>query len=62
MLEQAPTPNNEPFKRVDERLANLRVLRERPDVELAGRDREVERLAILVRERQVDTRLELVDL
>ena len=52
VLEQATADKVQPVDRVDERLARLRLPRERPHVQLAARDRQVERLARRVRERQ----------
>ena len=52
VLEQAPADEIQPVDRVDERLTRFRLPRERPHVQLAARDRQVERLARRVRERQ----------
>ena len=62
VLEQAPTDKVQPVDRVDERLARLRLPRERPHVQLAARDRQVERLARRVRERQRQLRGKICDL
>lgn len=62
MLEQRPADQVQPVKGVDERLARARVAVERPDVELAARYRQVERRAVLRRERQVDDRGQAGDL
>ncbi len=61
MLEHGPADEVEPVERVDERLARARVALERPDVELRAGDREVERLAVLGRERDVDDRGQVAD-
>ena len=62
MLEHGPADEVEPVERVDERLACAGVALERPDVELRAGDGEVERLAVLGRERDVDHRGEVADL
>ena len=62
MLEHRPPNEVQPIKRINKRLARRRVALERPDVQLRARDRQVERRALLAREREVDFRGQAADL
>lgn len=61
MLQQARANEGQTILRVDERLADRRVALERSHAELAARDCERERLALLGREREADLRRQRAD-